>query len=315
VVNTQWDLQARSISRRLGVELQAATFRARVLAAFDRACNLVSPDGLVIALVLPQIGDGPLNIVVDGAPGDFSPLVPGMPAWLSQECLQVGGLSISLARASVWEPRPEWRSLRACRQTITQRLCYLQHIALRHAPEGSLLTLFPNGPATVASGLRSGSSNEGGRLATMLFAVAQAGAEAVRCGWRGDTAELRSGAAQLAGLGGGLTPAGDDFLTGLMLWAWLAHPTPQRLCQTLTEAAAPRTTLLSAALLKVAAAGECNAAWHQLLHTLARGENDQVTGVVENVLSHGHTSGADALAGFLWLSRQTGPICSLSEAR
>jgi len=44
----------------------------------------MTADGHVIALVLPVVGDGPLNIVVDGSPGVFSVLEPGMSVWLDQ---------------------------------------------------------------------------------------------------------------------------------------------------------------------------------------------------------------------------------------
>jgi hypothetical protein len=295
------ELRALSISRRVWMLLQGGMFRARVLAVFERACDLLTADGHLLALVLPHIGDGPLSIVVEGAPGDFALVEPGTRASLARDCLQVGCLSISLTDTSLWEPRPGWRSLRARHETVKQQLPHLRTTALRHAPEGSLLALLPSLPLSAPAGPRPGSRNWESRLSTAFLASAQTGAEAVRRGWNGSAAGLQSGAAQLAGLGGGLTPAGDDFLTGLMLWAWLAHPTPQRLCYVLAEAAIPRTTVLSAALLKAATAGECNTAWHRLLRALASGDRAQIPAAVENILSHGHTSGADALAGFLWL--------------
>ena len=122
----------------------------------------------------------------------------------------------------------------------------------------------------------------------------------LRAGWAGDLSLLREGAAQLAGLGAGLTPAGDDFLCGLMLWAWLAHPDPEALCRVVVEAAAPRTTTLSAALLRAAGRGECSAAWHRLLAALATGDEGRILAATQRVLAHGATSGAAALAGFLW---------------
>jgi hypothetical protein len=116
-----------------------------------------------------------------------------------------------------------------------------------------------------------------------------------------DLASLRSGAAQLAGLGGGLTPAGDDFLTGAMLWAWLAHPASAGYCATLLSASITETTILSAALLQAASWGECSAPWHDMLGALAGGSDAELERAVQGVLAHGHTSGADALAGFLWM--------------
>jgi len=86
---------------------------------------------------------------------------------------------------------------------------------------------------------------------------------------------------------------------------WLAHPTPRSLCRALVEAAAPRTTTLSAAFLRAAAQGEWSAAWHVLLAALNEGTEVEITAAVQDVLAHGATSGADALAGFLWIGSQT----------
>jgi hypothetical protein len=40
------------------------------------------------------------------------------------------------------------------------------------------------------------------------------------------------------------------------------------------------------------------------LEALERGSDDQLTAAAAAVLSYGHTSGADALAGFLWMARR-----------
>ena len=141
-----------------------------------------------------------------------------------------------------------------------------------------------------------------------LSSTVSAATTALAAGWRGNHTELLSGAARLAGLGTGLTPAGDDFLAGLMTWAWLAHPAPRAFCQVVLGAAVPRTTVLSAAFLRAAAAGECSIAWHHLLAALSDRQkplrvSETLRGSVQEVLSHGHTSGADTLAGFLSLAR------------
>jgi len=284
---------ARSISRPVRERLQRGPFSARVLAAFEHACNLVTTDGDVVALVPPRAGDGPLNIVVNGMSKGFATVEPGMPARLGGGRLQVGGLEVALDRAVVWEPCPDWKSLRAYRDAFIDRLPLLEALALQHAPERSLLAL--------TSSRANGSSHpaEVG-VSDGLFAAAQEAAESLQAGWEGDPARLQAGAVQLAGLGGGLTPAGDDFLTGVMLWGWLTHSAPRPLCRLLVEAAAPRTTTLSAAFLRAAARGECSAAWHTLLMALSCGSDKEIAGTVQDVLTHGATSGADALAGFLW---------------
>lgn len=273
-------LIARSISRPVWERLLGRPFAARVLAVFDRACDLVTADGDVMALVTPQIGDGPLNVVVEAEPGGFAAVEPGMPARLGDGGhLRIGGLEVILEGATVWEPRPDWSALRAGRAAIVGSLPLLRTIALRHTPAV-------------------------GRDGILAYAAAREAAEALQAGWGGDFARLQNGAIKLAGLGGGLTPAGDDFLTGAMLWAWLAHPVPLAFCHPLLAAAAPRTTTLSAAFLQAAAQGECNAAWHRLFAALEMGAEDELAAAVREVLAYGATSGADALAGFLWLGSQ-----------
>jgi hypothetical protein len=305
-------LRARSISRSVWRQLQGRPFAARVLAVFERACALVTSEERLIALVLPQVGDGPLNVVVDGAPGDFATIEPGTPAWLEGSCLRGADLAVSLHGAVIWEARPDWEGLQAHREAAAGRLPLLRALALPQAPKGSLLALFSNPSRTAPAGSLDGSPGEGceppgaayGDLPQAIFAKALAGAEALRAGWVGEPAQLRAGAVQLAGLGNGLTPAGDDFLTGVMLWGWLAHPAPQLLGRLLLEVAAPRTTVLSAAFLRAAAEGECSAPWHHLLVAMQSGEEGLIAATIQEVLAHGSTSGADTLAGFLWIDHQ-----------
>ncbi len=246
-----------------------------------------------MALVTPEIGNGPLNIVVDGSGWNLTSIRPGARAQTDGERLQVGGLEIDVSSAAVWEPQPDWPSLRMHQGAIEMRLTALRDFCLAYARAGSLLAL-----------LHEGSGGHSPRRA--VLAAARSGLDALAVGWAGDMARLREGAAQLAGLGGGLTPGGDDFLCGAMLWAWLAHSTPISFCRTIVESAAPRTTTLSAAFLWAAAQGECHVAWHVLLEALARGDDVGVARAAEDVLAHGATSGADALAGFVWAGMRIG---------
>lgn len=270
-------LTARSIGRPAEETLRQAPFAARVLASFEQACNLVTPGGEVIALVTPRVGDGPLNIVAETGSDGLATVERHASVELSEGALRAGCLEIALKGAPVWEPCPDWDALRAGLKAIKAALPALRAIAQGHAPAGSLLA--GENPA---------------------HDVVLSEAENLRAGWAGDAARLEEAAARLAGLGVGLTPAGDDFLAGAMLWAWLAHPTPEPFCRTVAEAAAARTTTLSAAFLRAAARGECDASWHRFLAALRAGSATQIAPAVRQVMAHGATSGADMLAGFLW---------------
>lgn len=101
---------------------------------------------------------------------------------------------------------------------------------------------------------------------------------------------LSAEAAQLIGLGPGLTPSGDDYLGGMLvalrltgrgvqadgLWRWLQPRLKER------------TSAISAAHLAAAAAGEA----HEALHIVLNGELD-----LDSLDRVGHCSGWDALAG------------------
>jgi hypothetical protein len=90
----------------------------------------------------------------------------------------------------------------------------------------------------------------------------------------------------LAGRGRGLTPSGDDLLcgyaSGLVLW----HGRTEQAAR-IAEAAAARTSLLSATLLRCAARGELPEPAHALL---ARGDPAPLR-------RFGHTSGSALLVG------------------
>lgn len=298
--NSSAPIGARSISRPIWESVQRVPREGTVLAVFQHACLLTFPVRKVVALVLPKIGNGPHNIVLENLDpslrwvqsGVFSATEPGMRAILSRKGLRIGEMEVTLGGAEPWEPRPNWKRVRQNRRGIENRLPLLRTFAATHYPEGSLFSSAASDPCVTVLGQGS---------ARKARAVVQESLQHLQAGWAGDLNELRCGAAQLAGLGGGLTPAGDDFLAGVMLWAWLSHPVPQHFCQCLLESSAMHTTMLSAAFLRSAAEGECSAAWHDLLTALDGGMEHQLARAVTEVLSFGHTSGADALAGFMWM--------------
>ena len=201
-------IPALSMSRSVREWLPEQPAPGRVLAVFARSCLLSSEDGRLLSLVLPELGDGPLNVVTRGGKGIFAGVEMGRAASLSRTRLEIEPLVVDLAGASTWEPRPPWSELRAWTAASEGRWRQdLQVLAVQQAPEGSLLTLLQE------PGVACFRNDRWSRALALL-----------RAGWRGDDQALRRGAEQLAGLGAGLTPGGDDFLAGFMIRAWLAHP-------------------------------------------------------------------------------------------
>jgi Protein of unknown function (DUF2877) len=101
---------------------------------------------------------------------------------------------------------------------------------------------------------------------------------------------LADEAAQLIGLGPGLTPSGDDFFGGMLVALRLAGRAMQAdgLWRWLQPHLKARTSAISAAHLAAAAAGEA----HEALHAVLSGDLN-----LERLDGVGHCSGWDALAG------------------
>jgi hypothetical protein len=282
-------LQATSISQTIKQSLQASGFSGRVLSVHELACNLVDDAGDVITLVAPSVGDGPFSIVVD-APTEG--LAAGDPVRADAERLVVGTLTVELAGAPTWDPRPDWPRLRAAREQVTAGFAAFDEWA-PSAIWGGLTHV------TGADQYAEGKPTFMARMARGKEAYSRLIIEGLGGGARNSLVE---GARLLAGLGPGGTPAGDDFLVGVMAAVWLLGAEAD--AATIGQTAAPRTSALSAAFLRAAGRGEFAALWHTLLEALAAGEPDRVEKAAMALESLGASSGADALDGFILAGRR-----------
>lgn len=106
---------------------------------------------------------------------------------------------------------------------------------------------------------------------------------------------------RLVGLGPGFTPAGDDFLAGVMLAEKFLgdYHCPVRLDREAVRAALARTTTGGATLLRLALAGRPPLVAHRIYAIMDR--SDATAGAIRAARRYGHSSGLDLLAGFLWL--------------
>lgn len=250
---------------------------AVVLHVFDSAFNLVNCYREIVSVVTAEVGPGPFAIVVPPVTQPFSrSITRDTSVQYDGSVLSIGPLTIDTAGTPCWPSRPEWWRLRRQPAKV---------IACRALIERAM-TSRPVAEDTLALNSRQ-------RLA--------AAAETLRQGLEGgDLEACVSAAHELAGLGSGLTPAGDDFLVGAIFALWSTRPSTEaeRMAVAMAGAAASRTTSLSAAWLEAAARGEASEAWHNLVSAIADDDEAAVARAIESILAVGHTSGADALAGF-----------------
>jgi hypothetical protein len=280
--------EATFISRPVKLRLQEQGFSGRVLSVHGVVCNLIDDERDVITLMAPSVPYGPFSITLDVA---FDGLAVGQPAQADAVRLIVGDLTVGLDGASIWEPRPDWSRLRVGRGTIATGFAAFDEWA-SSAIWGGLAHVtgadqYPEGKPTFMA-----------RLARGKEAYSRLILEGLG-GQRHDS--LLEGARLLAGLGPGGTPAGDDFLVGVVTAVRLLGDEAQ--APAIAETAAPRTSALSAAFLRAAGRGELIAPWHALLEALSAGDVVEVEKAAMQVESFGASSGADALDGFILAGR------------
>ena len=244
---------------------QGNTHQPEILHVFDTACNLINERKEVLSIVTEQIGDGPFNLVIAGDVLFSTTLDIRSPISIHPDQIILDGLVIGTSRAKLWSPRPDWEMLHGRIGQIIHQLAALPSNHHRPLLPAALLTELS---ATISS-------------ANIPSAV--------------------SAAAQLAGLGPGLTPAGDDFIMGAILAAWVLHPVDvaQRIAEEIANMAVPLTTSLSAAWPRCAGKGEAGILWHNFLEALISSNIVVLQETVNQLQAVGHTSGTDALAGFL----------------
>jgi hypothetical protein len=279
---------ARSMATNARTWLEHAS-RVRVLHVFDRACNLIDSEGRIVSIVTLPISDGPFNIVIP--PARFSDWVSSTDTVeLDRDSLRIGRLRIDLASAEVWNPRPAWEIVRQRRDWARNHWSLLCDALRDMAPAGSLAGLVVVLPKPASA------------LESDMLRVARSCADDLIAGLeRGDRDLCIQGAEGLAGLGGGLTPAGDDWLLGYTLAACAGLPRngAEPLTRLAANAASRRTTPLAAAWLQAAGRGECSARWHAFFESWIAQNTFALERAAQNIVAQGHTSGADALAGLV----------------
>ena len=247
--------------------MQAGVGAAQVLASADRWRVLatfrkalyIGSNGGLVILVSPEVPSGPLHVVLDRPP----PAVERNASILaSPDCLVVDGCGIALSEMRVWEgPLPPPERIRAVASMAGETVRPLAEASALHQPPYRC--------------------------------------RVDRAGERAQLGDFEGAFRLLAGLGPGLTPAGDDVLAGLVfmsraLWGMESEPGLVSLVAT-AETSEP-----SHSFLAWAARGQSIAPAHDLVVSQAAGDLAGAALAAERLQTHGASSGADFALGLLW---------------
>jgi hypothetical protein len=120
----------------------------------------------------------------------------------------------------------------------------------------------------------------------------------------GSWSRLADGVEQLAGLGHGLTPSGDDWLAGFLATLRShgdgdgAVPSAERLAD-LAQRAGTRTSPFSAFLIRCSVHGLISEPVARWITSARNGSLEETVRAAKDVASMGHSSGMDCLAGLV----------------
>lgn len=250
--------------------------RATVHSVFERVVNLRGEGGDLFTVAAAGIDDAPDTLVAD-EPLPVAGLAPGDAVDAGQDRLVAGAIDLPLAGARPW--RAVLPVYPACPARMQRHL-----VVVREA---------------LAAGREPGSS--GSRLGRELAAALASHAEPLCAALAaGDRDGARRHGQALLGLGPGLTPAGDDFLAGLLVVLHLPGGPGRALLDVgpdILAAAGCRTNAISVAMLRAAAQGRVRECVIALLRELVAGDPQSVATALARVLAIGSTSGRDMAAG------------------
>ncbi|MDP8235096.1 MAG: DUF2877 domain-containing protein [Candidatus Erginobacter occultus] len=167
----------------------------RVHSRFSRAVNYLRGEQLV-SLVSEEAGRGPVNIVV----GEGGLEAAGEELEVDEGGLRLDGSFYSLAGVEAYDSR--WLPGTVDREGLRTNLAVLEDFLKENAPPESLVFLLEPGRGKV------GDTSFRGRLEARFRSAA---ADIFR-----SEAALVAGCRRFKGLGSGLTPAGDDFVAGVL---------------------------------------------------------------------------------------------------
>lgn len=280
------------------IEWLANSRHPRILHIFDHACNLINERREIISVVTPQIGKGPFNLVIEEDTFISRDLSLESPITIFPNQLILADLTINTTHAKLWSPQPDWKRLHCRKDEIFDQIMSLR------APTWAKQSL--PGKEIVSSYTRPGGRCQGSTRLAMTPITDSLNSALVTADFSSSLVATR----KLAGLGIGLTPAGDDYLIGAIYATWIIHPIEKatNLAGEIAETAAPLTTSLSAAWLRSAGRGEAGILWHGFFEALISEDSAAIRLQISKLLSVGHTSGADMLAGFI------GTFLSLAES-
>jgi hypothetical protein len=300
-------LNATSIGSAAANRIRGRGAIGRVHSIFSGAIDVALRDGSMISIVREEVGSGPINVLTD-LPRERSMAELGVKTKAEvlrkDHEIQIGSkgaVLVSLQHARLYRTEKNFPTKPRSIPEIRANVAAVARTAARRGHNQGLGGLIPLlVPTVMEKTKRPAELNSFSRLAlprvrSLLSKIGE-----------GRISELGADVQNLAGLGPGLTPSGDDMLSGLMAsLVVIAHNLKEdvarvrRVNREIALSARKRTTMLSEEYLSQAARGETNEHFQELIKKVLTESPNEARRSAELVLKVGETSGTDTVLGIL----------------
>lgn len=274
----------------LAAEFCKNPVRAEVAAAFARSFYLRSGD-LFVCVGEPAIRNGPLTLIADMRTARLG-LHPGQPARIAENRITIGAVTLMCERCEPWHP-PRWPQAAAPSLLARARMAVAHRAATQAPAEG-----FGRAIAQAKE-----PDDAFARIARRRLARLRSWLAASIVARDAPATALADSVRELAGLGPGLTPSGDDVLVGaLALLDALADrhagacAMRANLARAVSHIPPGLTSPLSRCFLRVAAAGHVGECLHAAVSSCLTADPDAAVAAIRDI---GHSSGWDMMAGIV----------------
>ena len=284
----------------------------RVIAVFPFCIYVKSTTGKIVCIVDKALDNGPGRVRMDFLTPHRLRVEDGDRVTSRGKDVYLGDSAIARNnQATIWSP-PSINSL-GVRDGILGTMRWLLKQLEKDIPTGGLSSVLIS-TEDIATG---SAPNQHG-----CDTVVSLGIPAIRdlaLGWSAaDRYTISKGVAQLIGLGPGLTPSGDDLLSGVLVALkqiqkidpkFVGNLATEMLASEVARYAPGGTNVISGAMLFHAIKGNSICSVHCLLMDLFNSTSSiRTTKFAKDVVAIGHTSGWDTLAGLflglhLWLHK------------
>lgn len=293
--------EERFKTEKTGILVRLFSGEGKVVSVYPKAFNIRHQDGLLVSLVEDATQMSALSLHV---PSFFrsrkAETEAGAPAWFEKGRLLLNGFCIDFAASDLWESGPAWERVPGF---LPSRISILEEALLLRGRRGGLLGLIHS----------SAEQNP------FVDRASQALRRILNKARKDSSIEDLS---QLVGLGPGLTPSGDDFIAGVLLG--------EEILSVLAASPKGARSMAQQAIIPLKVnkrdMWEClsrtNDAGKTLLFQTLQGhfpcylieaakgvggadKLEEMADAVGRAVSHGETSGTDALVGFLFYLKAT----------